>query len=283
MFFQESFPMDGRSTQIASNQPKFQLEQQDDQAIWDNAQAKFYLSGIEQSDYASKVGSAIQTRIGLQSSFLDVGAGAGTLAKNLLADDAIYTAIEPNAFLANHLKSKAPEWPFDVRVLQKIWQQVEPGSLSKSDVSLAANTPAPLQNPYTFWHWMRQFTQHTMIWVVPNQNGPHGACLSGFLPPSLHGEIEQSPLPDVLSALGNELEPHHIEYVDWCFSVQFETLGEAENYFQQRFNSEANSAKTTALNTYLQHHLKPISGGYLATAPKSSALLIWHMNQEFFL
>jgi len=275
--------VDGRSTQIASNQPEFQLTQQDDQAIWDNAQAKFYLSGIEQSDYASKVGSAIQTRIGLQSSFLDVGAGAGTLAKKLLADDAIYTAIEPNGFLANHLESKAPEWPFNVHVLQKIWQQVAPASLPKSDVSLAANTPAPLQNPYTFWHWMRQFTQHTMIWVVPNQNGPHGACLSGFLPATLHGEIEQSPLPDVLSALGDELKPHHIEYVDWSFSVRFETLAEAENYFQHRFNSEADLTKATTLNTYLQHHLKPSSGGYLATAPKSSALLFWNLNQEFFL
>lgn len=275
--------MAGKAAQSTATQPGFRPAGEDNQTVWDDTQAKFYLTAIEQSDYASKVGSAIQNHIGKQASLLDVGAGAGTLAKTLLADNALYTAIEPNAFLAQHLKSKASEWPFYMQVLQTTWQQVTAESLPKSAVSLAANTPAPLQDPHTFWHWMRQFTQQTMIWVVPNQNGPHGACLSGFLPATLHDEIEQSPLPEVLSALGDELTPNYIEYVDWCFSVRFETLAEAESYFQRRFNSDADSVKTAALNTYLQQHLTPIKGGYLATAPKSSALLFWHLNQKFFL
>lgn len=78
--------------------------------VWDDAEARFYMEGISRSDYARAVGGRLRELLGSQDELLDVGAGAGTLGLPLLAPGARWTAVEPNAFLAGHLRSRSSRW-----------------------------------------------------------------------------------------------------------------------------------------------------------------------------
>ncbi len=246
--------------------------------IWDDQQAACYLKGIEQSDYAEKLGNTLLESIGKQTQLLDIGAGAGTVSRRILENNAQWTAIEPNAFLADYLTAHQSIWPFQLNVIQQSWQQTATDDLAVHDASLAANTSGPLSETRDFWHWQRQQTKRLMIWIVPAQSGPRGKCLSGFLPVSLHGESTGSPVREILDALGDNYQPDQLVTVDWTFQQSFADFHSANSYFQQVFNPAADPEKASALTAYLTSKLQPNGDALLAKAAKKSAVLIWTFN-----
>jgi hypothetical protein len=248
--------------------------------VWDDAEARFYMEGISRSDYARAVGGRLHDLLGSQAELLDIGAGAGTLGLPLLAPGARWTAVEPNAFLAGHLRSRSPRWPYRLNVVESTWQALGPGDVPMHDASVAANTCGPLDDPEGFWWWMRARTERVMAWVVPAQEGPHGICLSGFLPPELHGEDMEPPARKVLARLGDHLRPDHVEMVDWTFHYRFADAESANRYFNRRFNPAGDPARAHALSAHLEENLVPVLDGQLASAPKRSACLIWFLSGE---
>lgn len=250
----------------------------DTSQVWSDIEAQFYLNGMSQSDYAQRVGGRLRELIGLQRELLDVGAGGGTMGLPLLAPKAHWTAIEPNQFLANHLREHAGLWPYQLRVMQARWQQLSIDSITPHESSLAANTCGPVSDTRQFWHWLRARTRNVMAWVLPAQNGPRGICLAGFLPSELHGEASQPAHENVLLQLGNDLRPHHVDYVDWTFHYRFTNRESAEQYFQQRFHAPAGSQRARTLSVHLDNHLIHTVNGCWASAPKRSACFIWNLE-----
>lgn len=247
-------------------------------SIWNNQQAELYLKGIEQSDYADNVGSRLLELIGPQTQLLDIGAGVGTISRKILTENAGWTAIEPNAFLVDQLTANASSWPYQLSVLPYCWQQLNEHELEIHDVSLAANTSGPMYDTKTFWHWQQSLTRRLMIWIVPAQNGPHGKCLSGFLPEHLHGEKVGSTLEASLEQLGPAMQPDTITMVDWTFRQSFADYQQANHYFQNTFNPSAEPRLKEALSKYLDEFLQSDGNAFFATAAKKSAVLIWHFN-----
>ncbi|EMR11934.1 hypothetical protein MPL1_13023, partial [Methylophaga lonarensis MPL] len=123
-------PIASAALHLAGNTPQ----------IWDDQQAAYYLKGIEQSDYAEKLGNTLLELVGKQAQLLDIGAGAGTVSRRILENNAQWTAIEPNAFLADYLTAHQSIWPFQLNVIQQSWQQTASDDLAVHDASLAANT-----------------------------------------------------------------------------------------------------------------------------------------------
>ncbi|WP_430009778.1 hypothetical protein [Methylophaga lonarensis] len=261
-------PIASAALHLAGNTPQ----------IWDDQQAAYYLKGIEQSDYAEKLGNTLLELVGKQAQLLDIGAGAGTVSRRILENNAQWTAIEPNAFLADYLTAHQSIWPFQLNVIQQSWQQTASDDLAVHDASLAANTSGPLSETRDFWHWQRQQTKRLMIWIVPAQSGPRGKCLSGFLPASLHGEVMGSPIHEILDALGDDCQPNQLVTVDWTFQQSFADFHSADSYFQQVFNPAADPEKASALTAYLTSKLQPDGDALLAKAAKKSAVLIWTFN-----
>ncbi|THK42158.1 hypothetical protein E8Q33_05085 [Methylophaga sp. SB9B] len=246
--------------------------------IWDDQQAAFYLKGIEQSDYAEKVGASLLEAIGIQTNLLDIGAGVGSISRRILADHALWTAIEPNHFLASYLTSHAEKWPYQLSVMQSSWQRLTANEIKPHKTSLAANTSGPVYDTKSFWHWQRNYTTDLMIWIVPAQDGPRGKCLSGFLSPELHGEAVGSSLETIVDELDESMQPHQIFTVDWTFRQDFSTPEEANQYFQHNFNTTADPEKAQAISNYLTLHLKQEGKQFFASAAKKSAVLIWKFN-----
>lgn len=247
-------------------------------SIWNDQQAALYLKGIEQSDYANNVGARLLELIGPQTQLLDIGAGVGTISREILAENASWTAIEPNAFLVDQLKMHATSLPYQLSVLPYCWQQLNKHELEIHDVSLAANTSGPVYDTKTFWQWQRRLTRRLMIWIVPAQNGPHGKCLSGFLPEHLHGEKIGSSLNGIVEQLGPAMQPDTITMVDWTFRQSFADYHQANDYFQNTFNQSAEPWLAEALSKYLDEFLQSDGNAFYATAAKKSAVLIWQFN-----
>lgn len=247
--------------------------------VWDDAQAEFYMEGISRSDYGQAVGGRLRELLGGQTELLDVGAGAGTMGLPLLTPGARWTAVEPSPFLAGYLNRHGVRWACRPAVIQATWQSLGQGEVPVHDAALAANTCGPLDDTRGFWRWMRSHARRVMVWVVPAQEGPHGVCLSGFLAPDLHGEDMTPPIRGVLERLGDDLKPDRMETVDWTFRYRFADHGTAKRYFQQRFNECGDHSRECALSAYLEENLKAVPGGVLASAPKRSACLIWHLGE----
>ena len=240
---------------------------------WCASAAHFYLRAIQRSDYEALVGGALRDLLGPVDSLLDVGAGGGQPGAALLAPDARWTAVEPNALLARHL-ARRPERP---RVLRCRWQAMPPAvSRQRHDVVLAANMPGPLGNPVAFLRALRPVAREAIAWVVPAQAGPRRNCLAGFVPADLHSEREEPAVHGVLRALeGAGLGPDSVQHVSWNFQARFATRDSAQQHLEQHFNPTGCRRRRHRIHARLARLPRETGGGVTLTVPKQSACLVW--------
>lgn len=243
--------------------------------VWADDAARFYLEGIEQSNYAEHVGGLLHSLLADTDSLLDIGAGGGTLPAHFLSRSSAWTAVEPNAFLADALEGLADREGFQIQVIRSVWQQLGEMSLRPHDTVLAASMCGPLEQPEVFWKSLAPLCKRRMVWSVPAQRGPRQACLSGALPAALHGEDETPAVELILQRLPASLQPHAVHLVDWTFSYRFADFAAAETWFQQRFNPASLASTGAALRAHLEQ--VAVNDGVAVTirAPKRSACLVW--------
>lgn len=243
--------------------------------VWDNEAAQFYVRGLEQSDYVERMGAVLRPELAQLDSLLDIGAGAGTLAAACLAPNARWTALEPNQYLLECLARLRDLGNFRVRIEPAVWQDLPVLELPPHQAVLAANMVGPLDDPQRFWRTLAPLCQRRMIWTVPAQRGPRQACLSGALPPELHGEDETPAVDLILARLPKSLHPHRSSYAHWTFRYTFADFAAADAYFQGRFNPSGELQRRQALRAHLECTLEPGPTGLIAAAPKRGAFLIW--------
>lgn len=243
--------------------------------VWADDAARFYLEGIEQSNYAQRVGGLLRDLLGDVSSLLDVGAGGGTLPASFLARSAHWTAVEPNAYLADALESLASREGFRLQVIRAVWQQLGQMPMAPHDAVLAASMCGPLEQPEAFWQLLAPLCKRRMVWSVPAQRGPRQACLSGALPAALHGEDETPAVELILERLPSSLQPHAVHVADWTFSYRFADFSAADAWFQQRFNPDSHASIAAALRTHLEQVAVSEEQAVTIHVPKSSACLVW--------
>ena len=243
----------------------------DDARVWSNAEARFYAEALATSDYADTVGSALKALLGDIPSLLDVGAGSGVLGRMLAGRDGRWTAVEPNRFMAHTLAAgrRPPN-----RIVRDVWRNLDRHEDMVHDTVLAANVGGPLDCATEFVRALRPLAARQLCWTVSAQQGPRRYCLSGFLPPELHGEDETPAFEIALEKLGNKLAPDHIAFVDWTFRAVFPSPGEAEEHFAARFPADDPAYRGT-LADWITHRLKLTSTGWVAQAKKSTAILLW--------
>ncbi len=243
--------------------------------VWADDAARFYLEGIEQSNYAERVGGLLHSLLADTDSLLDVGAGGGTLPASFLSRSAAWTAVEPNAFLADALQDLGSREGFRLQVLRAVWQQLGELSLQPHDTVLAASMCGPLEQPEVFWKYLAPLCKRRMVWSVPAQRGPRQACLSGALPAALHGEDETPAVELILKRLPSSLQPHAVHVADWTFSYRFADFSAADSWFQQRFNPACRVSTGVALRAHLEQVAVNDGPAVIIHAPKRSACLVW--------
>lgn len=261
-----------QSRQAGQSLPAHKLGQP---PIWSTRDARFYLEGIERSDYAQRMGPLVAKPLGGMASLLDIGAGAGTLPRTFFDRAKQWTAVEPNAYLAARLRELRKKEGFRLRVIEDVWQRLVCYRISRHDALLAANTAAPLIDPLGFWQTLAPYARRCMVWTVPAQRGPRRWCLSGALPAHLHGEDEIPAVEIVLSRLPASLQPQEVTFAEWTFHYDFSDFVAANDWFQQRFNPRGLPERRRALRAHLERTLIIVPEGVRAIASKRGACLVW--------
>src|SRR5262249_43251247 len=137
-----------------------------------------------------------------------------------------WTAIEPNRFMQSEVRRRGAAEPgWRIAVLGCRWQDAAPAALAGHAVALCANIPGLTDDPVPLLARMRAVADR-VAWVVPAQAGPRRFCLSGLLPPALHGEDETPGHVLTLAALGRQA-PRSMALVDWTFRCRFDGVESA--------------------------------------------------------
>jgi hypothetical protein len=242
--------------------------------VWSDAEARFYARGLATSDYVAQVGIALKNLLGDVPSLLDVGAGTGALGRRLVAPNGRWTAVEPNNFMACLLEREAAKASGLRRVIRDLWQNLPryPGLVH--DGVLATNMGGPIDEADHFVATLRPLARRWLCWTVPAQKGPSRYCLSGFLPPELHGEDEVPGVARALARLSPENAPDRIAFAEWTFRAVFPDCRAADAHFLTRFGGD-DAARRRALRAWLAARLTPTAAGWVAEAKKTTAILLW--------
>lgn len=231
---------------------------------------ELYASGIDTSDYVTRIAPPLRAAIPWVGDLLDVGAGGGQLGAALHDPGAAWTAIEPAPVMQARLRSRVPP-----PILEPMgWREsgLLPGC---ADTVLAANMPAPLVEASAFLKRCRSWARRNVVWLIPAQNGPRGLCLAGCLPREWHGEDETPGVEIVLRSLLKAEHPAIVARVDWTFSLVIHDLSRIAAYLADRLGWTACDPRRPALREHLAAQATPAPGGHRLSVPRASALLVW--------
>jgi hypothetical protein len=117
------------------------------------------------------------------------------------------------------------------------------------------------------------WARHTVVWVVPAQDGPRGLCFAGCLPSEWHGEDETPGIDVVLRALTPSEQPHSISLAEWTFTGIVADVEELANYLADRLGWPA--SRRPEMTAHLAEQAKHDRGGYRLEIPRRSAVLVW--------
>jgi len=247
--------------------------------IWSDAEAAFYARGMAESNYVEKVGAVLRRLLGRPTSLLDVGAGEGPFGRMLVGPDGRWTCVEPNRLMVESLARDQVHPP--TQIIAGVWQNLPLRGLAADelchDAVLATNVGGPIGETLAFVAAMRRLARHTFCWSLSAQNGPRKFCLSGFLPPDLHGEDVTPGVDRVLDQLTGAHLPDRQERVEWSFRTTFADIDAAELHFTNQFGLHDASRKRL-LKAWLNDRLVQTERGWMASAAKTSAILVWRTD-----
>lgn len=258
-----------RCSMTASTQPSTPF-------VWPDHEAAFYAEHLAASNYVERVGGRLLELLGPQHQLLDIGAGSGILGRHLLAPGGQWTVVEPNAFMRGSIQQLAVQPPsVELNLHAGLWQDLAQLPISPAHTVLCANIPVCDGQAEAFLQQVRPLATHRMVWNLPAQEGPRTYCLSGFLPPHLHGSDMTPGYQLTLAELSANSQPDETHFTDWAFSTLFPTREAALAHFMEKLGA-LEGAALRLLERHLQDHLQQAHGGWLASAPKRAASLIWH-------
>lgn len=150
--------------------------------------------------------------VGPCRSLVDVGAGCGMLGALLVERGERWTAIEPSRYMRGRIRQRGKALAgVDTNAIAVRWEEVDPAALKPHDVAMGANIGGPMQQPLALLAFMRRVATRRIAWSVSAQHGPRTFCLSGLLPPEIHGLDTRPGRLYTLEALGKANQPDRIE------------------------------------------------------------------------
>lgn len=244
--------------------------------VWPDREAAFYAEHLAASNYVERVGGRLLELLGPQQQLLDIGAGSGILGRHLLMPCGQWTVVEPNAFMRSSIEQLAAQAPsVELRLHNGLWQDLPNLPLTPTTTVLCANIPVADGQALAFVQQVRPLATRTLVWNLPAQEGPRTYCLSGFLPPQLHRSDMTPGYQLTLAELPDRWQPDQIHFTDWAFSTLFASPDAALMHFMEKLGA-LDGAAQGLLERHLQDNLQKVPGGWLASAPKRAASLIWH-------
>ncbi|MCK4846345.1 MAG: class I SAM-dependent methyltransferase [Deltaproteobacteria bacterium] len=240
--------------------------------FWNKLKVDWYRRGLKESDFTKSVMPIILARAGDSKSFLDIGAGPGTLSIPLAKAGKDVTAIDPSKNMIDALK-EADETK-TITTIQAAWGD-DDLDIKKHDVVVCANVPDLLKGNDKFLREVGGFADKFVFLICSADPSADKFYYRELMPLIFNKEFKKrSDYLDTYSTLHSLAVFANVEIIEYDFDQPFTDLDEAIEFWKEYMGivTEEHDAR---LRDFLKEKLIATPDGLLAKFHKKSAVIWW--------
>ena len=246
--------------------------------FWNSLKADWYLKGLKYSTLPDLCLDFILPKTSRDDSFLDVGAGCGTLALHLAAAGRRVTAIDPSLPMITLLREEAERRGLDNLTTRNVaWDEYEK---KHHDVIICANVPDLLKGSAPFLDEVDRWAAKA-VFIITGADPLANKFYYRELYPLLF-DREYPPRDDYLStyaALHARSIFANVEIIDYRFDQPFRNLDEACAFWRE-YLGLVTDEHDRQLAAFLEKRLEKHEEGLIARFRKKSAIIWWRKEER---
>ncbi len=249
------------------------------QGFWNRLKARWYRKGLDYSDFADAALEVILPRAGSAKTFLDVGAGCGSLSVPLAKAGKKVTALDPAVAMLDILKEDIEKEGLGKRITP-ILSEWDAALVKQHDVVLCANVPELLKKPGGFLK-EADATAKKAVFIIVNADPKADKFYYRELYPLLFNRefVKEGDYLTTYAALHDLGIYANIEMIEYDFDQPFDSIEEAIEFWKE-YLGIVTEEHDAALKGFLSKKLVRKKGVLLARFHKRSAVIWWRKGKE---
>jgi len=250
------------------------------QGFWNRLKARWYRKGLDYSDFADAALSVILPKTEGAKTFLDVGAGCGSLSVPLAKAGKKVTAIDPAVAMIEILKEDIEREGLGKRItpMLSVWDAAK---VRPHDVVLCANVPELLkkrESPSSPGGFLKEAdaTAKKAVFIIVNADPKADKFYYRELYPLLFKKefVKEGDYLTTYAALHDIGIYANIEMIEYDFDQPFDSIEEAVEFWKE-YLGIVTEEHDAALSGFLSKKLVRKKGVLLARFHKKSAVIWW--------
>jgi len=247
--------------------------EENQKGFWNTLKAKWYQKGLKYNTLPKVVLPLILSKTRGCKTFLDVGAGCGTLAIPLSKAGKSVTALDPSPamikLLSEEIKKKRLK---NIKPIHSAWGEVE---IKPHDVIICANVPELLKDSKTFLKEANELARKA-VFLIEGAD-PHA---DKFYYKELYPLLFNKPFLPRADYLKTYTDLHsrgifaNIEMIEYSFDQPFDDMNEALEFWKE-YIGIVTAEHDEKLKNFLKDKLERFKGGLIARFQKKSAVIWW--------
>ena len=241
--------------------------------FWNTLKAKWYQKGLKFNTLPETALKIILPKTRDCKTFLDVGAGCGTLAIPLAKAGKQVTALDSSPamirLLSEEIKKKRLK---NIKPIHSAWGEIE---IKPHDVIICANVPELLKDSKTFLKEANEFARKA-VFLIEGAD-PHA---DKFYYKELYPLLFNKPFLPRADYLKTYTDLHslgifaNIEIIEYNFDQPFDDMNEALEFWKE-YIGIVTAEYDGKLSNFLKGKLERFKGGLIARFQKKSAVIWW--------
>ncbi|HAG50982.1 MAG: hypothetical protein A2X87_06640 [Deltaproteobacteria bacterium GWC2_42_51] len=247
--------------------------EENQKGFWNTLKARWYQKGLKYNTLPKVVLPLILSKTRGCKTFLDVGAGCGTLAIPLSKAGKSVTALDPSPamikLLSEEIKKKRLR---NIKPVQAAWGDVE---LKPHDVIICANVPELLKDSIDFLKQANTLAKKAIFLIEgadPNADK--------FYYKELYPLLFNKPFLQRTDYLKTYIDLHelgifaNVEIIEYNFDQPFDDMNEALEFWKE-YMGIVTGEHDEKLRNFLENKLERFKEGLVARFHKRSAVIWW--------
>ena len=241
--------------------------------FWNTLKARWYLRGLRRSTFPDVVAPYILSRAEGARTFLDVGAGCGSLAIPFARAQRQVTALDPSPAMISLLEEEMQRLGLGgIRTVVSAWKK---GVVGPHDAVVCANVPGLLKGSVEF---LREANETARMYVFLVEGADPSA--DKFYYKELYPLIFNRPFGPRKDYLATYEALHsmgifaNVRIVEYDFDQPFDSLDEAVEFWKEHMCIVTEEHDRT-LREFLAGRLEKTDEGLVSRIHKKSAIIWW--------
>lgn len=246
--------------------------------FWNRLKAGWYRKGLEYSTLPGIAVSYMLARTADSKTYLDVGAGCGTLAIPLATAGKKVTALDSSPAMIEILKEEIAKRGIEgIKPVCAAWGEVE---MKPHDVVVCANVPALLAEPRGFLKDAARLAKKA-VFLIENADPASDKFYYRELYPLLFNRPfgQRSDYFKTCSALHEMGIFANVEVIEYDFDQPFDDMGEAVEFWKE-YLGIVTGEHDRKLREFLEKKLVRKKGMLFARFHKKAAIMWWRQAKD---